>query len=156
MAAVQDTAVAVGTGASSRPAAQGRLARIWASHGAGYMFLLPWLIGFFGLTLGPAIASLYLSFTNFDLIRAPEWIGTANYARIATADPKFAAAVKVTFLYVVLSVPFKLAFALLVAILLDRGVRGSPSIGRSSTCRRCLAAASLSPCSGGSSLPATA
>ncbi|RVO35896.1 sugar ABC transporter permease, partial [Sinorhizobium meliloti] len=109
MAAVQDTAVAVGTGASSRPAAQGRLARIWASHGAGYMFLLPWLIGFFGLTLGPAIASLYLSFTNFDLIRAPEWIGTANYARIATADPKFAAAVKVTFLYVVLSVPFKLA-----------------------------------------------
>lgn len=124
MVAVQDTAVAVGTGASSRPAAQGRLARTWASHGAGYMFLLPWLIGFFGLTLGPAIASLYLSFTNFDLIRAPEWIGTANYVRIATADPKFAAAIKVTFLYVVLSVPFKLAFALLVAILLDRGVRG--------------------------------
>ncbi|MDK1374413.1 MULTISPECIES: sugar ABC transporter permease [unclassified Sinorhizobium] len=124
MAAVQDSAVVVGGGVQARPAAQGRWASIWAKHGAGYMFLLPWLIGFFGLTLGPAIASLYLSFTSFDLIRAPEWVGTANYVRIATADPKFAAAMQVTFLYVVLSVPFKLSFALLVAILLDRGVRG--------------------------------
>ena len=42
---------------------------------AGYLFLLPWLIGFFGLTLGPALASLYLSFTDFDLLRDPRWIG---------------------------------------------------------------------------------
>ena len=39
------------------------------ANAAGYCFLLPWLIGFFGLTLGPALISLYLSFTDFDLLR---------------------------------------------------------------------------------------
>ena len=53
---------------------------------AGYLFLLPWLIGFFALTLGPVVASLYLSFTDFDLLRDPRWIGLDNYARIATSD----------------------------------------------------------------------
>ena len=42
----------------------GRLSRFWQKNGAGYMFLLPWLIGFFALTLGPTLASLYLSFTE--------------------------------------------------------------------------------------------
>ncbi len=52
---------------------------------AGYLFLLPWLIGFFALTLGPVVASLYLSFTDFDLLRDPRWIGLDNYLRIATS-----------------------------------------------------------------------
>ena len=64
---------------------------------AGYLFLLPWLIGFFGLTLGPVLASLYLSFTDFDLLRDPRWIGLDNYVRIATNDPKFATSMRVTF-----------------------------------------------------------
>ena len=54
-----------------------------------YSFLAPWLIGFFGLTLGPTLASLYLSFTNFDLLQDPQWVGAANYLRIATNDAKF-------------------------------------------------------------------
>nr|WP_244519517.1 sugar ABC transporter permease [Aureimonas jatrophae] len=85
---------------------------------------MPWLVGFFGLTLGPALASLYLSFTDYDLIRSPNWVGAANYVRIATADPKFAAAMQVTFLYVALSVPLKLVFALLVAMAFNRGLKG--------------------------------
>nr|WP_284760444.1 sugar ABC transporter permease [Agrobacterium sp. fls2-241-TYG-188a] len=88
------------------------------------MFLLPWLIGFFGLTLGPALASLYLSFTNYDLLQSPDWVGASNYVRIATADPKFAAAMKVTFTYVLLSVPLKLIFALMVAMAFNRGMKG--------------------------------
>nr|WP_244475485.1 sugar ABC transporter permease [Rhizobium sp. Leaf311] len=88
------------------------------------MFLLPWLIGFFGLTLGPALASLYLSFTNYDLLQSPDWVGASNYVRIATADPKFAAAMKVTFTYVLLSVPLKLIFALMVAMAFNRGMQG--------------------------------
>lgn len=91
---------------------------------AGYLFLLPWLVGFLGLTLGPAIGSLYLSFTDFDLLRDPRWTGAANYVRIFTADPKFAESMHVTFVYVVLSVPLKLAFALMVALLLNRGMAG--------------------------------
>ena len=93
---------------------------------AGYLFLLPWLIGFFALTLGPVVASLYLSFTDFDLLRDPRWIGLDNYVRIATSDPKFSAAMRVTFLYVALAVPFKLVFALAVAMILDRGIAGLP------------------------------
>jgi multiple sugar transport system permease protein len=93
---------------------------------SAYLFLTPWLLGFFGLTLGPALASLYLSFTDFDLIRDPNWVGPANYARIFTNDPKFVAAMRVTFVYVALAVPLKLAFALGIAMLLDKGVRGLP------------------------------
>jgi multiple sugar transport system permease protein len=93
---------------------------------AGYLFLAPWLIGFFGLTLGPALGSLYLSFTDFDLLRDPRWIGLDNYVRIATADPKFATSMRVTFFYVALAVPLKLVFALAVAMVLNRGIAGLP------------------------------
>ncbi|MGL3104501.1 carbohydrate ABC transporter permease [Bradyrhizobium sp. BR 1432] len=98
----------------------------FSQNRAGYLFLAPWIIGFFGLTFGPALASLYLSFTDFDLMQAPDWVGAANYVRIATADPKFVAAMRVTFFYVIFSVPLKLAFALAVAILLNKGIRGLP------------------------------
>ncbi len=93
---------------------------------AGYLFLLPWLIGFFGLTLGPALASLYLSFTDYSLLQSPHWVGAANYVRMATADPKFGNALRVTFLYVALAVPLKLLFALAVALVCNRGLRGLP------------------------------
>src|SRR3569623_2312312 len=95
-----------------------------ARSGPGYLLLLPWLIGFFGLTLGPTLVSLYLSFTKFDLFQAPLWVGAANYVRIATADPNFMASMRVTFLYVLFSVPLKRAFALALAVARNRGIRG--------------------------------
>jgi multiple sugar transport system permease protein len=98
----------------------------WRESVAGYLFLAPWLIGFFGLTLGPALASLYLSFTDFDLLSTPHWTGTANYVRIATSDAKFVSAMHVTFLYVALAVPLKLGFALMVAMILNKGISGLP------------------------------
>jgi multiple sugar transport system permease protein len=91
---------------------------------AGHWFLLPWFVGFFGLTMGPALASLVLSFTTYDLIEPPRWVGMANYVRIATADSKLLESVRITLLYVVLSVPFKLGFALAVAMVLNRGIAG--------------------------------
>lgn len=102
----------------------GRVRKMFDRNVHAYVFLLPWLIGFFGLTLGPALASLYLSFTNYDLLQSPDWVGAANYVRIATADPKFAAAMTVTFTYVILSVPLKLIFALMVAMAFNRGIKG--------------------------------
>jgi len=93
---------------------------------AAYLFLLPWAIGFLCLSLGPILWSLYLSFTDFDLLTAPDWVGPANYVRMFTADPKFMISVRITFVYVLFSVPLKLAFALAVAMLLNRGIRGLP------------------------------
>ncbi len=106
------------------PIRQGRARRIFAAHGPGYLFLVPWLLGLFALTLGPSLASLYLSFTDFNLLQAPNWVGINNYVAIATADPKFGTSMKVTFLFVAFSVPLKLAFALLVAVVLNKGMRG--------------------------------
>jgi multiple sugar transport system permease protein len=90
----------------------------------GYFFLAPWLVGVFGLTLGPALISLYLSFTRFDMMGSPRWIGVDNYVHLATGDPRFWQALQVTSLYVVLSVSLKLLFALTVAMVLNRGMRG--------------------------------
>ena len=56
-----------------------RLRRGLRANAAGYLFLAPWLVGFFALTLGPTLASLYYSFTNYDLLTPPEWTGFANY-----------------------------------------------------------------------------
>lgn len=100
--------------------------RIWQNDAPGYMFLLPWFIGFLGLTVGPMISSLYLSFTHFDLLTAPRWAGADNYIRMFTNDPKFSASMRVTLFFVVFSVPLKLAFALAVAMLLNRGIKGLP------------------------------
>ena len=96
----------------------------WRGQLAGYGFLAPWLIGFLALTLGPAISSLYLSMTDAQLMSDPNWVGAANYAQIATSDPRFRAAMSVTFTYVLLAVPLKLIFALAIAVLLNKGLRG--------------------------------
>jgi multiple sugar transport system permease protein len=90
----------------------------------GHLFLGPWFIGFFVLTLGPMLVSLYLSMTDFDLLTAPKWVGLDNYVRMFTDDPDWLDSVRVTVVYVVVSVPLQLAVALLVAVLLDRGLRG--------------------------------
>jgi multiple sugar transport system permease protein len=90
---------------------------------AAYVFLTPWLLGFFLLTLGPMIASFYLSLTDFELFTPPEWLGFDNYRRLFTADRRYLHALQVTFSYVFLSVPLKLAFALFIAMLLNRGLR---------------------------------
>ena len=60
------------------------------------LFLSPWLIGFFVFTLYPVIASLYYSFTHYDLLSTPHWIGPANYTFMFTKDPFFWTAVRNT------------------------------------------------------------
>lgn len=90
---------------------------------SAYGFLSPWLIGMAVITLGPMIASLYLSFTRYDLIGTPEWIGLDNYVRMFESDPRYLKSVGVTFVYTALSVPGILIFSLLLALFLNRGLR---------------------------------
>ncbi len=93
-------------------------------NGAALFFLTPWLIGLVCLTLGPMAASLYFSFTDYSILSSPRWAGFANYVTMFTEDKLFLVSMKVTFLYVFVSVPLKLIFALAVAMLLDKGIRG--------------------------------
>ncbi|NUR94311.1 MAG: sugar ABC transporter permease, partial [Kribbellaceae bacterium] len=90
---------------------------------AGYLFLAPWLLGLFLITIGPMLASLYLSFTDYNLIQAPKWIGLENFTRMLS-DQRLHNSLRVTFTYVFVSVPLQLMIALLLAVVLDRGVRG--------------------------------
>jgi multiple sugar transport system permease protein len=92
---------------------------------AGYLFLLPWLIGLVLIIGGPMIASLYLSFTNYSLIQAPEWVGLDNYVRMLS-DPRLHKSLAVTFTYVFVGVPLQLIMALAVAMLLNEGMKGLP------------------------------
>ena len=97
--------------------------RFLRRNAAGYLFPSPWLIGFFFLALGPILASLYLSFTRYDMVTAPVWDGLGNYQYMFQYDRRFYKALQVTFLFVALSVPLRLAMALGVAMLLDKGLR---------------------------------
>ncbi|GIF97070.1 sugar ABC transporter permease [Catellatospora citrea] len=92
---------------------------------AGYGFLGPWLVGFFGLTVGPMAVSLYLAFTRYDIFNPPEWVGFGNFVRMFTDDPVFLRSAQVTLEYVLLGTPVKLAAALAVALLLNSITRGS-------------------------------
>jgi pectin-derived oligosaccharide transport system permease protein len=93
----------------------------------GYIFLSPWLLGFLAITAIPMLLSLYLSFTDYDVLTPlsdVQWVGWANYKRMFTTDPSYWHAVKVTLSFALIAVPLKLAAALGVALLLNRTIRG--------------------------------
>ncbi|MCA5892295.1 sugar ABC transporter permease [Isoptericola sp. NEAU-Y5] len=90
---------------------------------AAAVFLAPWFAGLVLITAFPLLASLYLSFTDYSLLAAPNWVGVENYTAMFS-DPRFYQALKVTFLYVFISVPLQLAAALALAMVLDKGLRG--------------------------------
>lgn len=92
---------------------------------AGYAFLAPWLAGMVFLTLGPMAYSLYLSFTDYDLLTPPEWVGLAQYERML-ADPRYMNSVQVTLEYVAVAVPGILVISMAVAMVLNQGIRGLP------------------------------
>jgi pectin-derived oligosaccharide transport system permease protein len=90
----------------------------------GYLFISPWLVGFFVFTLIPILASLYLAFTTYDTMSPPVWSGTENFVRMVTKDPRYWASVKATLYYVLTAIPLRLIFALAVAMLLNSDRKG--------------------------------
>ncbi|WP_420112020.1 carbohydrate ABC transporter permease [Pseudactinotalea sp.] len=104
-----------GTATRSRGARQGR----WA-----LLFLAPWGIGLVVLTIGPMAASLVLAFTDYNLLSMPQWVGLDNLTRMF-GDPLWQKSIQVTAMYVFISVPLQLAFALLVALALNKSVWGA-------------------------------
>lgn len=90
----------------------------------GYISIAPWVIGFILFFLGPVLASIYYSLTEWTITRPPKFIGLDNYERMFTGDALFWQALKVTGLYVLLSLPLKLIFGLLLSLLLNLRLRG--------------------------------
>ncbi len=94
--------------------------------GIGYLFLSPWLIGFFAFTFFPIVASIALAFTEYDIFTPPKWIGLGNFERMFFHDLRYWRSVKATFLYVFTAIPLRLMFALIVAMLLNTKHRFIP------------------------------
>ncbi len=103
----------------------GQRARARRESLAGYGFLVPWLLGFFGLTIIPMVYSLYLSFTRYNIFQPPAWIGFDNYVRLFTNDPQFIQSAQITLVYVLVGTPITLAAALIVAMLLNYRDKGA-------------------------------
>jgi multiple sugar transport system permease protein len=87
-------------------------------------FMSPWAVGFFAFYLYPMLASLYFSFTQYDLVTQPKWTGLGNYRYMLTNDPSFWLAMKNTLWIVAISTPIQVAFAMATAMVLTRVKRG--------------------------------
>ena len=104
-------------GARSRQAAHRAL---W-----GYLFISPWLAGLTVFIAGPILASLYLSFTSYDILSAPKWLGLGNFQRALFVDPLFWASLGRSLYYALGVVPLGLAGSLALAMLLNQGLKGT-------------------------------
>jgi multiple sugar transport system permease protein len=87
---------------------------------AGFALIMPWFLGLLLWTAYPILASLYYSFTNFNGLQSPDWVGLDNYQRLLKGNSFFWPSLRITLLYGALSVPIGLALALGLAMLLAR------------------------------------
>jgi len=85
----------------------------------GLLFALPFILGIILFKLGPFVASFALSFTEYEIISAPVWIGTENYEQMFMKDDLFRQSLTVSTLFVLWTVPMRLAFALFIAHVLN-------------------------------------
>ena len=91
----------------------------WHETGVAGLFLLPALLGFLVFFAYPTLRGIYFSFTSYDLLSPPQWIGTANYTKL-WHDPLFWNALKVTFEYVVINIGAQTVLAVGLAVLIHR------------------------------------
>ena len=99
---------------------QGTRRALW-----GYLFITPWLLGLLFFIVGPIFASLYFSFTEYDVLSPPRWVGLKNYEYAFFGDDLFWPSLGRSFYYAGLVVPLGLIASLCLAILLNQGIRGT-------------------------------
>jgi multiple sugar transport system permease protein len=90
----------------------------------GLAFCSPWLLGFIFFSLGPILASLYFSFTNYSVLQSPSWAGLANYIQMFSGDKLFWIALGNTFYYTFFSNLIGITVAIILAMLLNMKIRG--------------------------------
>ena len=92
---------------------------------AGYLFFLPWLLGLALFIAGPMLTSGYLSFTRYDIVNPPKFVGLKNFIEIFSKDKLFWPSMLLTFRYALIVVPLSLVGSLAVAMLLNQALRGT-------------------------------
>jgi multiple sugar transport system permease protein len=90
----------------------------------GLLFIAPWLVGLLIFTLYPILASFYYSFTEYDIVSPPRFVGLANYQTLLTTDPLFYRGVRNTLFYAAVAIPLNIVAAIGVSLLLNMRVRG--------------------------------
>lgn len=115
--------MAASTAASARALALPRRRLLTGQSLEGYLCIAPWLIGFVSFVAGPMVAALLISFTDWSMLSAPEWVGLGNYQKIF-ADPLFYRVLFNTAFISFVSVPLQLGLALLMAIGLNEKLKG--------------------------------
>lgn len=91
---------------------------------AAYLLISPWIVGFIVFTLGPMVASLIFSFTDYSIVKPARFIGLDNFIRMLFQDYRFWHSLKVTMTYAIFAIPLGLVFGLLLALLLNVKVPG--------------------------------
>ena len=97
----------------------GRIEEFW-----GFLLISPWVLGFLLFTAGPMLVSLYFSFTEYAFPLKPAWVGLANYVKAFAKDDLFGLSLWNTLYYVGVAVPLGICLSLMLALLLDRKIRG--------------------------------
>lgn len=87
----------------------------------GYLFIMPWLVGLIAFVIGPIVASFYLSFTDYEIVRSPTFVGLRNFNQLIN-DRLFWQALRVSTIYVFVSVPLGLILSFAVALLMNQNV----------------------------------
>lgn len=100
------------------------MARSRRDNRAGWLMASPWILGFCFFMLIPVIVSVFLSLTNYSLLSAPEFIGLDNYKKMLFNDPNVWHSMGITILYAVVNVPLTLALSFILALLINRKIRG--------------------------------
>ncbi len=98
--------------------------KTWRSHAPGYLFISPWLFGFVVFTAWPFLRSIYLSFTSYDIVNPPRWVGMANYHALLQEDPLFWQSLMVTLRYSAVAVPLGVVVGVTLALLLSAEIKG--------------------------------
>ena len=89
----------------------------------GWLFALPWIIGFIVFTAGPMLFSVYTSFTRYNITTPPRWIGWDNYERLFR-DPNFYISLRNTFWMVIFKTPLVVVISIAIALLLIMNLPG--------------------------------
>lgn len=93
-----------------------------------YLFILPWFIGVIAFTAGPLLMSLIMSFFDWPVIGAPEFVGVGNYIKMFTDDPQFWSSLGITLKFTAIFVPLKIVLALILAVIIAKPLKGGSGL----------------------------